>query len=272
LYSEGCGELDWAKRIFESSDVADKISWADFVKKGYYVVPPERESEPVNMRWYAEDRLKDVPEPIPFPSQYQEKFGKGLPTQSGKLEFVASSILRGDPDNPERPALNRYIPSWEGMQTKDLVAKYPLQLIATHSRYSFHTFSDGKDSIVNDIKDHRVEIDGYYYWILRMNPSDASGRGLKHHDLVRIFNDRGAVICAVDVSELVMPGVVKTFESSAVFDPVPDPLGFADRGGCINMLTPPRPQVKGTDGMGSNSCLVEVERWSQPEGIERKRA
>lgn len=272
MFSEGCSELDWAKRAFDSSDLAKEVRWVDFVKKGYYVVPPETESEPVSMRWYAEDRAKDVPEPYPFPSQYPGKFGKGLGTQSGKLEFIPSSILRGDPDNPERPALNRYMPSWEGMQTKDLVAKYPLQMISTHSRYSFHTFSDGKDSTINDVKDHRVKIGGYYYWILRMNPSDAASRGVKHHDLVRIFNDRGAVICAVDVSELVMPGVVKTFESAAVFDPIPDPLGFADRGGCVNLLTPPRPQVKGTDGMGSNSCLVEVEHWRQPEVRERKRA
>ncbi|WP_341643843.1 molybdopterin-dependent oxidoreductase [Thauera sp. SDU_THAU2] len=273
VFSEGCSELDWCKRVFDSSDLAQKVKWSDFLKKGYYVVDPESEKtrEPVSMRWYVEDRIKDVPEPHPLPSQYPEQFGQGLPTQSGKIEFVPASILRGDPDNPERPALNRYVPSWEGRQTADLVGKYPLQVISTHSRYSFHTFSDGKDSIINDIEDHRVLIDGYYYWVMRVNPADARQRGIRHHDVIRIFNDRGAVICAADVSELVMPGVVKTFESSAVFDPVPDRGGFADRGGCINVLTPQRPQVKGTDGMGSNSCLVEIEKWN-PEQIERMRA
>jgi trimethylamine-N-oxide reductase (cytochrome c) len=157
------------------------------------------------------------------------------------------------------------------MQTTELTAKYPLQMISTHSRYSFHTFSDGKNSTTNDIEDHRVLVDGYYYWVMRMHPTDAAARGLIQHDLVRIFNDRGAVICAVDISELVMPGVVKTFESSAVYDPVPDRGGFADRGGCVNTITPPRPQVKGTDGMGSNSCLVEIEKWI-PMELERMRA
>ncbi|HUH60800.1 MAG TPA: molybdopterin-dependent oxidoreductase [Candidimonas sp.] len=271
MFSEGCSELDWCKRVFESADISKEMKWTEFLKKGYYVVPAEPESEPVSMRWYAEDRQKDIPEPHPLPSQYQGEFGKGLPTQSGKIEFIPSSILRGDPDNPERPALNRYIPSWEGMQTADLVDKYPLQMVSTHSRYSFHTFSDGKGSTINDIDDHRVLIDGYYYWVMRINPADAGARGIRHHDLVRVFNGRGVVICAADVSELVMPGVVKTFESSAVFDPVPDPNGFADRGGCINLLTPPRPQVKGTDGMGSNSCLVEIEKW-RPTPVEGMRA
>lgn len=273
MFSEGNSELDWCKHVFNSADIAGEMKWNDFVKKGYYVVKPEPETtrEPVSMRWYAEDRQKDVPEPHPLPSQYSGDFGKGVPTQSGKIEFVPSSILRGDPDNPERPALNRYIPSWEGMQTTELTAKYPLQMISTHSRYSFHTFSDGKDSTINDIEDHRVLVDGHYYWVMRMHPTDATARGLKQHDLVRIFNDRGAVICAVDINELVMPGVVKTFESSAVYDPVPDRGGFADRGGCINTITPPRPQVKGTDGMGSNSCLVEIEKWIPMES-ERMRA
>ncbi|MGB4066514.1 MAG: molybdopterin dinucleotide binding domain-containing protein, partial [Nitrospira sp.] len=264
MFSEGCSELDWCKRVFDSSDLAEHISWADFMKKGYYVLPAEAEAtrEPTNMRWYAEDRHKDVPEPSPLPSQFSEEFGKGVETQSGKIEFVSSSILRGDPDNPERPALNRYIPAYEGMRNAELVAKYPLQMISTHSRYSFHTYSDGKDSTVNDIDDHRMLVDGYYYWVMRINPEDARARGIKHRDLIRIFNDRAAVICAADVSPMVAHGSVKTFESSAEFDPIQDDKGFADRGGCVNVLTSSRPQAQGTDGMSSNSCLVQIEPWA----------
>ncbi|NMM28919.1 MAG: molybdopterin-dependent oxidoreductase [Glaciimonas sp.] len=263
MFTEGCSELDWSKRVFDSSDISNAITWKEFVKKGYYVVPSEPEGmrEAVAMNWYAEDRMKDSPEPLPLPSQWQDEFGKGLQTQSGKIEFVASSLLRGDPDNSERPPLNRYIPSWEGLQTKDLVAKYPLQMISTHSRYSFHTFSDGKNSTINDIEDHRVLIDGHYYWVMRLHPDDAAKRDIAHHDLIRVFNDRGAVICAADISPLMTQGVIHTFESCAVFDPVPDPTGWADRGGCLNLLTPARPQVSGTDGMGSNSCLVEIAPW-----------
>jgi molybdopterin guanine dinucleotide-containing S/N-oxide reductase-like protein len=265
MFSEGSSELDWCKRVFDSTDLPNFITWADFVRKGYFVVPPEREElrDPVYFRWYAEDRPKDVPEPHPLPSQFSGEFGKGLQTQSGKIEFVPSSIKRGDPDNPERPALNRYIPSWEGPNTKDLISKYPLQMISTHSRYSFHTYGDGKDSTVNDIDDHRVLINGYYYWVIRLNPEDASARNIKHHDLVRVFNDRGSVVCAADVSPLIAPRVIKTFESSAEVDLIEDPrYGRIDRGGCLNLLTPRRPQMKGTEGMASNSCLVNVESWS----------
>jgi len=264
MYTEGCSELDWCKRVFDSSDLPRYTSWDKFVEKGYFVVPPEAESmrDPVYFRWFAEGRPKDVPEPLPLPSQFGETAGMGLETQSGKIEFVASSIARGDPDNPERPALNRYIPSWEGLHSRELLEKYPLQLLSTHSRYSFHTYGDGKDSTLNDIEDHRVLVDGYYYWVLRVNPLDAAARKLAHHELVRVFNDRGSVICAIDVSALVAPGVVKAYESSAEYDLIEDPrYGRVDRGGCLNVLTPRRPQVKGTEGMGSNSCLVQIEGW-----------
>ena len=32
----------------------------------------------------------------------------------------------------------------------------------------------------------------------------------------------------------------------------------------MNMLTPDRPQSRGTSSMSPNSCLVEVEKWQAP--------
>ncbi|SHH13141.1 molybdopterin-dependent oxidoreductase [Pollutimonas bauzanensis] len=272
MFSEGCSELDWCKRVFDSTDLPKYIGWKEFVKKGYYVLPaePEKTRTAVSMRWYAEGRPKDIPEPHPLPSQFTEEFGKGLETQSGKLEFVSSSLLRGQADNPERPALNRYIPAWEGPHAKELFEKYPLQMISTHPRYSFHTYGDGKDSVLNDIDDHRIFIDGYYYWVMKINPEDAAKRGIRHHQPIRVFNDRGSVIFVADVSPLVGRGLMKTFESNADFDPVHThgTDGVSDRSGCANVLTSPRPQQQGTEGMAANSCLVEMQPWTPPAGLK----
>jgi molybdopterin guanine dinucleotide-containing S/N-oxide reductase-like protein len=270
MFSEGGSELDWCKRLFDGTDLPEVTSWKDFLRKGYYVVPAPKEElrDPVSYRYFAEDRPKDTPEVSPLPADYTETFGKGLQTQSGKLEFVCSSLKRFDPDDPERPVMTKYIPAWEGHHTKELYEKYPLQLISPHPRYSFHTMGDGKDSIVNDVKDHRVIIDGYYYWIVRINAKDAEARGIKENDLVKVFNDRGAVICAAQVTERLSSGTVHSYESSANYDPVGEPGYSADRGGCINQLTPGRMMIKKSHSHAANSCLVQIKKWNGEASIQ----
>jgi len=266
-FTEGMTELDWCKAQFDASDLPQRISWREFLRKGYYVVPSEREEfrPPPGFRWYAEGRKKDVPEPAPLPGEYGERYLEGLQTQSGKIEFEAQSLKRYGQD-PERPPVNKYIPSWEGRGTTDLFAKYPLQLMTPHPRYSFHTKGDGKDSVLNDIEDHRVLIDGYHYWVARINPADAEARGIKHHDLIRLHNDRGAVICAARVTARIMAGVVHSAESSAEYDPLGVPGQSPDRGGCVNVLTPKRHMTEKTTGSAPNSCLIEMEKWTGAMG------
>jgi trimethylamine-N-oxide reductase (cytochrome c) len=266
MFSEGITEFDWCKRLFDATDLPSAISWKDFLKKGYYVVPAPKEEEraPVSFRAFAEDRLKDTPEIAPLPADYTEQTFRGLQTQSGKLEFVCSSLKRYDPDDPERPVMTKYIPAWEGHHTKELYDRYPLQLITPHPRYSFHTMGDGKQSWLNDIRDHRTCIDGYYYWIVRLNPRDAAAREIEGGDLVTVFNDRGAVICAAQITERILPGTVHSYEGSAVYDPIGEPGSSPDRGGCMNILTPSRPIIKKSHSIAANSCLVQVEKWRRP--------
>ncbi|MBT7033108.1 MAG: molybdopterin-dependent oxidoreductase [Rhodospirillaceae bacterium] len=270
-FSEGMSELDWVKRMFDASDLPKHISWKKFLKKGYFVVPPEGEKTrpATSYRWFAEGRKKDVPEPHPLPGSYGEDFLEGLQTQSGKIEFESQSLKRYGQD-PERPPLNEYIPSWEGLHTTELTDKYPLQLISPHARYSFHTKGDGKDSSINDIEDHRIQIDGHYYWIARLNGDDARARGIKDKDLIKLHNDRGAVICAAQLTERLRPGVVHARQASAVYDPIGKPGYSPDRGGCINLLTPGRTQTAKTHSASYNSCLIEIALWdgaaSETEG------
>ncbi|OGA00543.1 MAG: pyrogallol hydroxytransferase large subunit, partial [Betaproteobacteria bacterium RIFCSPLOWO2_02_FULL_62_17] len=262
-FCEGMNELDWVKRVFDASDLPKVISWKEFLKKGYYVVPPleEGKRDPVALRWFYEGRKKDVPEPSPLPGDYGKQFLMGLQTQSGKFEFECSSLKHFDPNDPERPPIVRYLQSWEGPQTKDLFERFPLQLISPHSRFSFHTFADGKQCSTNDIAEHRVLVNGYYYWVVRLNAQDARARGIRHHDLVKVYNDRGAVLCAAHLTSRLPPGVVHSYASSAVYDPLGEPGNSVDRGGCINNLTPKRSIASKVLGMAPNSCLVQAELW-----------
>jgi trimethylamine-N-oxide reductase (cytochrome c) len=241
-----------------------RISWEEFEKKGYYMVPvpPDRQRTPA-LRWFADDRRRDTPDLGPKP---WETVGlKGLQTASGKIEFVASSLKRFEQSgvvDPERPAMGpQYLPSWEGHRTKALLDKYPLQLVSPHPRFSLHTMGDGKGSWTDDIKDHRVLINGHHYWIMRLNTKDADARGIKRGDLIRAFNDRGEVILAAQVTERVVPGTVHCYESVADYLPLGEPGHSPDTAGCINVLTPKRFVTPTSTGMASNSCLIQVKKW-----------
>jgi len=263
-YGEGLTELDWCRLQFDASDLPKRMSWEKFLERGYYVVPPEDmqvSPQAVAMRWFAEGRKKDVPEPHPLPAGNSARFREGLQTQSGKFEFEASSLKMFD--DPGRPPVNKYIPSWEGRQTSELYTRFPLQLLSPHPRYSFHTHTDGKDSFVNDIEEHRVLVDGYYYLAARINPREAAARGIAHHDLVKLYNDRASVICAAVITARILPGVVQCYASSAVYDPIGEPGKSPDRGGCVNALAPTRWQTEKTSASAPNSCLIEVEKWTQ---------
>ncbi len=263
-FTENSTELDWCKRLFDATDLPQVISWRKFLKKGYYVVPApcEERRDPVSWNWFYEGRSKDVPEVNPLPADYAEKFREGLQTQSGKIEFVSTSLTQYDPNDPERPPMSKYIPAWEGHHSEDY-KRFPLQLISPHNRYSFHTMQDGKDSWLNDIKDHRVEVNGWHYWIVRLNPVDAKARGIAHGDLVEAYNDRGSVILYAFLTERVPAGTVHSYESSAVYAPIGEPGKSPDRGGCVNILTPSRPIVKKSHSTASNSCLIEIRKWEE---------
>ena len=262
-FTEGISEIDWARRIFDSSDLPKIISWEEFVRKGYAVIPPNKKEhrDPLSWNWYYENRKKDVPEPMPLPSDYKDEYLKGIQTQSGKIEFEASSLKRFDANDPERPPIVKYNPAFK-INNK---SKYPIMMLTPHPRYSFHTQGDAKDTFINDISDHRVNVDGYDYWVIRINSKDALKRKIKNNDLVKVFNDQGAVICAAQVTDRIMESSAHGYESCAIYDPLGKPGESPDRGGMLNLLTPKKTQIKKAHSMGNSTALVQIELWDKKE-------
>jgi molybdopterin guanine dinucleotide-containing S/N-oxide reductase-like protein len=259
-FTEGNTEEDWIEKMFYSSDLPKAVSFQEFKNKGYYVVPQEENyKETPSLRWFYDGRNCDTPD-LGSPKRNTEK-GKELGTYSGKIEFVSQSLLKNFPDDEERPPLVHYIPSWEGHQS-ELAKKYPLQLISPHPRFSFHTQHDSHVPWLSDIPGHRVRKDGYEWQVMRIHPVDAEVRGIKNNDVVKMYNDRGAVLGIAQITERIRPGVVHSYEGSAKYDPLePGKAGSVDKGGCINLLTPSRMLSKNAPGMAPNSCLVEITIW-----------
>jgi len=259
-YTEGNSEEDWIKKVFDKFSTSKYISYEDFKKKGYFVVPfPEDYKPTPALRWFYEGRDCDTPDSF-NPKRGTEK-AKELGTYSGKIEFVSQSLTQHFPDDEERPPMPHYIPSWEG-HTSEQAKKYPLQLISPHPRCSFHTMYESNTLWLGDIPAHRIFKHGYYWHVTRIHPSDASARGIKDGDIVKLYNDRGATLGIAHVTERVRPGVVHSYESSGKYDPLePGKPGSIDRAGCVNLLTPARMVSKNAPGMANNSCLIEISKW-----------
>ena len=260
-YTEGNSEIDWARKLFEISDVAKRISWEEFERKGYTIInAPEPYRSTPALRWFAEGRACDTPDPY-NPKRLTDQADE-LGTVSGKIEFTSVSLAAKTPEDTERAVTPRFQPSWEGHQSA-LAAKYPLQLISPHPRFSFHTHYDRHARWLDSVPEHRIKKDGHAYWPARIHPEDARARGIAHQDIVKLYNDRGTVLCAAVVTEAIRPGCVHSAASSAHYDPIdPGNPRSPDRGGCVALLTSGRFMSKNVAGMAPNSCLIQIEKWN----------
>jgi len=119
--------------------------------------------------------------------------------------------------------------------------------------------------------------DGYQYEPVWLNPIEAEKRGIKHGDIVKVFNERGIVLCAAYVTERLIPRTCYV-DHGARLDPIIP--GVLDRGGCINSISPTSMTSKNATGMATSGFLVQVEKvtdeemeaWKRdyPEAFNRK--
>lgn len=177
---------------------------------------------------------------IAFREQFEDS--QPFPTPSGKIEIYSQRLA--DLNNPEIPPIPKYLEGWEG-RNDPLSKKYPLQLITPHFKRRIHSQFENITWL--------RELEPQEIWI---NSEDARERGIRHGDLVKVFNDRGIVILPAKVTERIMPGVVSIYQG-AWFNP--DGEG-RDRGGCANVLTKDEHSPAGA--FCSNNALVQVEKFS----------
>ncbi|WP_226893362.1 molybdopterin guanine dinucleotide-containing S/N-oxide reductase [Nisaea sediminum] len=173
-----------------------------------------------------------------------------LQTPSGKIELYSEEIAGfGYADCPGHPVwLEPY--EWLGAPVAET---YPLHLISNQPKTRLHSQLDsGAISRGSKIKDREP---------MSMNPVDAAARGIGNGDVVRLYNDRGACLAGVIVTDAVRPGVVQ-LSTGAWYDPEePGVIGSLCKHGNPNVLT----RDKGTSSLGqgpsAHSVLVEVEKY-----------
>ena len=101
-----------------------------------------------------------------------------------------------------------------------------------------------------------------------MHTTEAEKRGIKHGDIVKVFNERGVVLCGAYVTERLMPGVCYVDHGSRLDPIIP---GWLDRGGAINTITPTAPTSRNATGMAVSGFLAQVEKVTPEEWAAWKR-
>ena len=198
--------------------------------------------------------------PAGFYKFWEDPVANPLETPTGKLEFYSTGLAEHFPDDPERPPVPHWIPEGESHQETigtERSKKYPLLVMSNHPRWGVHSEHDDV-TWFREIETCKIRAsDGYQYHPLWMNPADAAARGIKHGDVVTIYNERGIVLAGAYVTERIMAGAVG-IDHGAKYDPIVP--GEIDRGGVINTIVPRNCTSKNTVGMAVSGFLVEVEK------------
>ncbi len=223
----------WLHAIYDSLEIP--LSFEAFKEQGYYTHPLS----------------EDTPQVLGvFRDFYHDPDTNRLPTPSGKIEIYSQRVADffGEA-HPQAPTVPMYLPSPEHTDTT-CRTRYPLRLLSPHPKLARHSqwrnLSWERDELSMRIKGYNP---------VRMNPLDAAARGIQTGDIVRLYNDRGSILCAADVTERLRPGVVHVWEGGWY-----TPYQSMDVGGNPNVLLSRRQPEAVCDGM-VNSALVGVEPW-----------
>ena len=236
---------DYIKLGFDTCGIDDLVTWEEFREKGHFVIPndPDWDKNEVALRGFAED-----PENNP------------LSTPTGKLEFFSQRLAEHFPDDDERPPIPKWIEKGESHDERiggERAKLYPYLVISNHPRWRVHSQHDDMKWL-REINTCKVTgPDGYAYEPGWINPKEAGKLGVRHGDVMEVYNDRGSVLVGAFVTERIMPGVIYV-DHGARYDPIIP--GLLDRGGAINTITPRKNTSKNATGMVSGGFLAGVKR------------
>jgi trimethylamine-N-oxide reductase (cytochrome c) len=244
------------KAIFDGMGFKNFLSWEEFKEKQYYPIP------------VAQGWEKD---PAGFIKFYEDPEKNPLPTPSGKLEFYSERLAKYFPTDTERPPIPKWVEKSE-MHDERISSKraraYPLLIVSNHGRWRVHAQCDDitwtREAPTCKIKGW----DGYMYEPVWLHPSDAASRGIEDGDIVKVFNERGAVLGGARVWERIMPGATYMDHGARVDSIIP---GELDRGGAINTIAPEGLVSTHAGGQATSGYLVEVEKVTAAQMEEWKK-
>lgn len=240
-FHENRSEMEWLRVIYEkfSTRMAARDfnppDFDTFWDAGYVRIPDPKES------FTLFTDFRDDPEAHP------------LGTPSGKIELFSQTVADFGYDECPGIGVWREPSEWLGAK---LAKRFPLHMISNQPPDKLHGQMDASAiSVGNKIKGRTA---------IYISVADADARGLNEGDIVRVFNDRGACLAGVRITDAVMPGVI-CFPTGATFEPIIDSEGrLLENHGNPNVLTRDIGTSRLGQGPSAQTCLVEVELHKGP--------
>jgi biotin/methionine sulfoxide reductase len=232
-FSEGRTARDWVEHLYErtrsrlAAAGVDAPDFETFWQRGELVLPQRPDDGGILRAFRAE------------PDAHR------LPTPSGKVQVSSPAVTSfGYADCPGHPA---WLP-----KTDVPTAEHPLYLVANqpvtrlHSQLDFGAYSQAAKRQGREV--------------CTLHPEAAAARGIGEGDIVRLFNQRGACLASVTLSEAMRPDVVQ-LPTGAWYDPVEDAQGGTL---CVhgnpNVLTRDVGTSRLAQGCTGQLTTVQVER------------
>lgn len=166
-----------------------------------------------------------------------------LPTPSGRIELFSAHIAGFNyVDCPGHPV-------W----FEKPVPLFPLHLLSNQPKTRLHSqYDHGAYSRASKIQQREP---------LTLNTEDARARGIGDGDVVKVFNERGAFLAGVIISDGIRPGVVQ-IATGAWFDPlVHGERNSLEKHGNPNVITADVGSSSLSQGCSAQTASVEIERW-----------
>ncbi len=251
-YTGGLSEKERVRFFYKATGCEDYMTWEEFRRRKIFVVPCKEHEEVEKL-------------PAGLYEFYRDPDGNPLSTPTGKLEYYSTEIAKFTPDDPERPPVPHWIesgPSHDERLSSERAKKYPLLCMSNHGRWRMHAQCD--DIVWNrEVETMKIRgKDGYQYEPCWLSPREAEKRGIQHGDIVKVFNERGIVLCGAYVTERLIDRTCYV-DHGARLDPIIP--GYLDRGGAINCITPTATTSKNATGMAVSGFLVEVAKVTDEE-------
>ncbi|WQV61163.1 molybdopterin guanine dinucleotide-containing S/N-oxide reductase [Helicobacter pylori] len=240
-FTESKSYMEWIKGLYEKSDGSTLKSFDQFWRDGFVEFEiPENARKFVRHAKFRQDPINNR-----------------LDTESGKIQIFSQKCadfkladFKGHPTWFE-PA------EWLGSKMAEI---YPFHLISPHPKYRVNSQLD------NTWVRNAYKIQGREP--VMINELDANKLGIRHGEIVEVFNARGRLLAGAFVTKNIRQGVL-SIQEGVWYDPEDvNTRNPRCNAGSVNTLTSSRPTSSMTQAISVNTALVNIRRLRKYELVK----